>query len=101
MVLPGMAERMTASPKSLSRSQARSGTVRASSGLGIRKIDQPLGLGHEESFGQSGPLRDLHPGFDRPRAGSGVQLARCPVRRGLGLYKKSGPCRLDYDPVAL
>ena len=28
---------------------------------------------------QDGPLRDLHPGLDRPGARAGLQLARCPV----------------------
>jgi hypothetical protein len=52
-------------------------------------------------YSQSGPLRDLHPGLNRPRVGSRVQLAGCPIRCCLGLYKESGPCRLGPDPIAL
>ena len=54
---------MTASPRSLLPSPARSGMAPASLVLGIKKIDWPRGLNHEVPFGQSGPLRDLYPGL--------------------------------------
>src|SRR5258708_39813971 len=51
---------MTASPRSPSPSPAPSGTVRASSAFGIKKIDRRWRLCHEASFRQIGPLRDLY-----------------------------------------
>src|SRR5258707_6670729 len=70
-----MARPTTASPRSPSPSLAPSGTVRASSASGIKKIDRRLRLGHEGSFSQAGPLRDLYASLCRPRARPGVQLA--------------------------
>src|SRR5258707_11977009 len=51
---------MTASPRSPSPAPAPSGTVRASSAFGIKKIDRRWRLCHEASFRQIGPLRDLY-----------------------------------------
>ncbi len=48
---------------------------------------------------QAGPLCHLYPCLHRARAGPGVQLAGCPIRCRLRLHQKSGPCRLDTDPV--
>src|SRR5258706_7638034 len=90
---------MTASPRSPSPSPAPSGTVRASSAFGIKKIDRRWRLCHEDSFRQIGPLRDLYKGLHRAGARSGIQLIGCPVRCCLGLYQESGPCGLDPDPV--
>src|SRR6266404_6205759 len=90
---------LTASPRSPSPSPAPSGTVRASSAFGIKKIDRRWRLCHEDSFRQIGPLRDLYEGLHRAGARSGIQLIGCPVRCCLGLYQESGPCGLDPDPV--
>src|SRR6266849_905208 len=48
---------MTASPRWPSRSQAPSGTARASLACGIKWIDRRWRLGHEGPFGQASPLR--------------------------------------------
>src|SRR6266404_1134137 len=78
---------MTVSPKSLLRSRAPSGTVRASLASGIKRIDRRWRLGHEGTFGQAGPLRDLYPGLYRSWARPGVQLAGRAIRCCLRLYQ--------------
>src|ERR1700692_2766155 len=98
MGLPGMAKPMTASPGSPLRSRVLSGTVLASLASGT---DLPWGLDHEDDGGQNGPLRHLYPRLHRPRIRSRIQLAGRTVRRSLGIYKESGPRRLDADPIAL
>jgi site-specific DNA recombinase len=50
---------MTVCPRSLSLSQAQSGTAHASSASGIKRTDRRWGFGHEGSLRQIGPLRDL------------------------------------------
>ena len=50
-------------PKSPSPSPAPNGTARASSVSGTRRIDRRWRLSHEDSFGKSGPLCDLHQGL--------------------------------------
>src|ERR1700682_6137289 len=100
MGLPGMAGPMTAFPRSPLRLPAPTGMDRASLALETKRIGWPwVRPGHEASFDQTGPLRHLHPGLDRARAGPGVQLTGCPIRGCLGLYKESGSRRLDPDPV--
>src|SRR5258705_8223957 len=101
MALPGMARPTTACPKSPSRSQARSGMVRASLGSETKMIGRRTRFGHEDAFGQTGPLRDLYEGLYRARAGPGVQLARRAIRRRLCLYQKPGPCRLDAYSISV
>src|SRR5258706_9903586 len=69
---------MTASPRSPSPSLAPSGTVRASLVSVLEKIYRRRRLGHESSFGQTGPLCDLYPRLHRawPRpTGMGPALA--------------------------
>ena len=47
--------------------------------------------GQAERQGHSGPaLRHLHPRLDRPRAGAGLQLARCAARSIGGLHQEPG-----------
>src|SRR4051794_3260361 len=101
MDLPGMVRPMTAFPRWRLPLRARDGMALASLVLGTKKTDQSRRLGHEASLDQTGPLRHLHPGLHRARARSGVQLAGCPTRCRLRLYKESGPCRLDPDPFPL
>src|ERR1700737_3027278 len=102
MGLPGMARPMTAFPRSLLPSPAPTGMDHASLALETKRIGWPwVRPGHEGSFGQAGPLRHLHPGLDRARARSGVQLAGCAIRCCLGLYKESDSCRLGSDPLSL
>src|SRR5260370_33729476 len=102
MGLPGMAIPMTAFPRSPLRLPAPTGMDRASSALETTRIGWPwVRPGHEPSFDQAGPLRDLHPGLHRPWARSGVQLAGPAIRRRLGIYKQSNACRLDPDPLSL
>ena len=50
---------------------------------------------------QAGPLCHLHPRLHGIWTRPGVQLAGRPVRCRVSLYKESGPCRLDPDPVAI
>src|SRR5258706_14258008 len=102
MGLPGTARPMTAFPRSPLPSPVPTGMDRASLALETNRIGWPwVRPGHEASFDQTGPLRHLYPSLDRARAGPGVQLTGCPVRCCLSLYKESGPCRLDPDPVAI
>src|ERR1700681_4963411 len=99
---PGMARPMTASPRSPLRLPAPTGMDRASLALEAKWIGWPWERpGHEGSFSQAGPLRHLHPGLDRARAGPGVQLTGCPIRCCFRIYKESGPCRLGPDPLSL
>src|SRR6266550_1068311 len=70
---------MTVSPKSLLRSRAPSGMVRASLASGIERIDRRWRLSHEGCFGQAGPLRDLYEGasaYIKSQAHAGWTLVR-------------------------
>src|SRR5260221_5688275 len=99
--LPGTVAALTASPRSPWRSPAPGGTVRASLASGIATMDRQRGPGHEGSFSQARPLRDLYEGFYRAWPRPGVQLAGRAIRGGLRLHQKPGPCRLDPDPLPL
>src|SRR5258707_14084172 len=99
--LPGTVKTMTASPRSPSRCPAPCGTVRVSLVSGIETMDRQRGPGHEGSFSQARPLRDLYEGFYRACPRPGVQLAGRAIRGGLRLHQKPGPCRLDPDPLPL
>src|ERR1700704_5539744 len=102
MGLRGMARPMTAFPRSPLPSPAPTGMDRASLALETGRIGWPwVRPGHEASFDQTGPLRDLYPGLYRPWARSGVQLAGCAIRCCLGIYKESGPRRLGSDSFSL
>src|SRR5437764_7996742 len=85
---PGMVRPMTAFPRSRLRLPAPNGMALASLVSVTRKTHQSRRLGHEASLDQTGPLRHLHPGLNRARARSGVQLAGCSTRCGVGLYKE-------------
>src|ERR1700682_4741945 len=102
MGLPGMAGPMTAFPRSPLRLPPPTGMDRASLALETKRIGWPwVRPDHEASFDQTGPLRHLHPGLDRARARSGVQLTGCAIRCCLCIYKESDPCRLDPHTVPL
>ena len=50
---------------------------------------------------EAGSLRHLHPRLHRPRAGTGLQLPRCPIRCLAGLYPEPTACRLDDGQVQI
>ena len=64
--------------------------------FGVAAANGPTarGFGHDRRA-QAAALCGLHPGLDRPRAGAGVQLARCPARGGPGLHQEPGARGLD------
>src|ERR1700675_6169 len=87
MGLPGMARPMTAFPRSPLRLPAPTGMDRASLALETKRIGWPWQRpGHEASFDQTRPLRDLYPGRTVATCSvGGVDLGEWLVRNGLAL----------------
>src|SRR6266849_3377498 len=97
-----MARPMTAFPRSPLRLPAPTGMDRASLALETKRIGWPWERpGHEASFDQTGPLRDLYPCIHRAWARPRFQLAGRAIRRRVFLYQKPGPCWLDPDPLPI